>query len=113
MVVDQRSSSSRLNTLCRVGTVPCRADPMKGLDVMAFIRFYVEGNAHGRDDPFKDYETVKEAIKLEEETKATIAAQIEQMANMKGDSKESKKEEMRRRRELQKRNKVATKAPRK
>ena len=113
MVVDQRSSSSRLNTLCRVGTVPCRADPMKGLDVMAFIRFYVEGNAHGRDDPFKDYETVKEAIKLEEETKATIAAQIEQVANMKGDSKESKKEEMRRRRELQKRNKVATKAPRK
>ena len=86
---------------------------MKGLDVMAFIRFYVEGNAHGRDDPFKDYETVKEAIKLEEETKAAIEAQIKQMAEAKGGSKESKKEEKRRRREEAKRNKEEAKAMRK
>ena len=83
---------------------------MKGLDVMAFIRVYVEGK---REDPFKDYETVKEAIKLEEETKAAIAAQEEQMAQAKGGSKQSKKEEKRRRREESKRLKAEAKAMRK
>ena len=81
-------------------------DPMKGLDVEAFIRNYVDGN----NDPMKDYETVKEAIKLEEDTKAAIAAQMEKMA-MGGT--ESKKEAKRRKKEEAKRNKQEAKMLRK
>mgnify|MGYP003336180706 CR=1 FL=1 len=80
---------------------------MKGLDVEAFIRVYVEGN----EDPMKDYETVKEAIELEEQTKAAIAAQMEQMQAMKGS--ENTKEAKKRRKEEAKRNKQEAKMLRK
>jgi hypothetical protein len=82
-------------------------DPMKGLDVEAFVRVYIEGN----EDPMKDYETVKEAIELEEQTKAAIAAQMEQMQAMKGT--ENKKEAKKRRKEEAKRNKQEAKTLRK
>ena len=66
------------------------------------------------EDPMKDYETVREAIELEEETKAAIAKANEAMAKAKaGGSKESKKEAKRRRKEEQKRNKQEAKALRK
>ena len=82
-----------------------RIDPMKGLDVEAFIRAYVQSN----DDPMKDYETVKDAIELEEleeQTKAAIAAQL-----AKGN--ENKKEQKKRRKEEAKRNKQEAKMLRK
>lgn len=82
---------------------------MKGLDLDAFISLYVERN----EDPMKDYETVQEALRLEEQTKAAIAAQMEAMALAKGGSKESKKEAKKRRKEEAKRNKQEAKALRK
>ena len=84
---------------------------MKGLDLEAFIRFYVESNK----DPMKEYEEIKEAIELEEQTKAAIAAQMEQMAQAKGGGgdKESRKEAKKRRKEEAKRNKQEAKLLRK
>jgi|EP01044_Picomonas_judraskeda_P002853 hypothetical protein len=81
---------------------------MKGLDVEGFIRFYVEEN----EDPMKDYELVREAIELEEQTKAAIAAQMELMAQQKG-GKESRKDAKKRKKEELKRNKEEAKSMRK
>ena len=97
---------------CHVHTACyAHADPMKGLDLEAFIRFYVESNK----DPMKEYEEIKEAIELEEQTKAAIAAQMEQMAQAKGGGgdKESRKEAKKRRKEEAKRNKQEAKLLRK
>ena len=80
---------------------------MRGLDIHSFIQVYVDGG----EDPMKDYETVKEAIEMEELTKAAIAAQMEQMAAAKGGG--NKKEERRRKKEEAKRMKEEEKRMRK
>ena len=56
---------------------------MRGLDIDSFIRMYIAAG----EDPMKDYETVREAIKLEESTKAAIAACMEQMNARKKEKK--------------------------
>ena len=71
----------------------------------AFIRVYVEGNK----DPMKDYETAKEAIELEEQTKAAIRAEYEQMEQMRAMTGSEAKEAKRRRKEEAKRNKEEAK----